>query len=150
MKSVSDTMDLKHKKSLRLGLLLFSTVFIISASAVVYASMVYEKALEVGNTGGAATGSGSTASAEVSFTPAAIMMLVVAGVVVGLSVFVFLHRASKNISNPSGGPNSSRTGPVSPSLEVPGISLPSHLPSPQEEEWEESRTKKEESSASSA
>jgi len=149
MKSISDTMDLKHKKSLRLGLLLFSTVFIISASAVVYASMVYEKALEVGNAGGAATGSGSTASAEVSFTPAAIMMLVVAGVVVGLSMFVFLRRASKKISNPSSGPKSSRTGPASLSLEVPGINLPSSLPSTQGEEWEESRTKKE-SSASSA
>ncbi len=148
MKGIGDTMDLKHKKSLRLGLLLLSTLLIISASAVVYASMVYEKALEVGNTGGAATGSGSTASAEVSFTPAAIMMVVVAGVVVGLSMFVFLRRASKKISAPSG-PKSSQTGPLSLSLEVPGIGLPSNLPSPRKDEWEESSTK-EESSASSA
>ncbi len=149
MKSISDTMALRSKKSLRSGLLLLSTLFIIIASAVVYASMVYEKALEVGNTGGTATGSGSTASAEVSFTPAAIMVVVVAGVVVGLSMFVFLRRASKKISTVSGGQKSSRTGPVSLSLEVPGISLPSNLPSRQKDEWEESPTK-EESSASSA
>ncbi|HLE64629.1 MAG TPA: hypothetical protein VI816_00715, partial [Candidatus Bathyarchaeia archaeon] len=61
MKNIRDILDLKHKKSLRLGLLLLSTLFIISASALLYASMIYEKALDVGNTSGATTGSGSTA-----------------------------------------------------------------------------------------
>ncbi len=125
MKIIRDILDLRHKKSLRLGLLLLSTLFIISASALVYASMIYEKALDVGNTGGVTTGSGSTASAEVSFTPATIMMLAVAGLVVGLGMFGFLREASKHIRIAPGGRGSL------------------HLPSMQGEEWEESPTKEE-------
>ena len=143
MKNTRDILDLKHKKSLRLGLLLLSTLFIISASALVYASMIYEKALDVRNTSGVTTGSGSTPSAEVSLTPATIMMLVVATLVVGLSMFGFVRKASKHIGNAPGGRGSSPTGSVSMSLEVPGIGLPSHLPSVRGEEWEESPTKKE-------
>ena len=143
MKNTTDISDPKYKKSLRLGLLLLSTLFIIGASALVYASMVYEKTLDVGNTSGVTAGSGSTASAEVSFTPATIMMLVVATLVVGLSMFGFLRKASKHIRNAPGGRGSSPTGPVSMSLEVPGIGLPLHLPPKQGEEWEESQKKKE-------
>ena len=141
MRNTRDILDLKHKKSLRLGLLLLSTLFIISASALVYGSMVYEKALDVRNTSGVTTGSGSTASAEVSFTSATILMLVVATLVVGLSMFGFLRKASKHVSNAPGGRGSSTTGPVSMSLEVPGMGLPLHLPPVQGEEWEESATK---------
>jgi len=139
--------QLRHKKALRIGIVILTTLIIATASALVYASMIYEKALDVGNTGGVTTGSGSTASAEVSFTPAAIVMLTVAGVV-GLSMFGFLRRASKRINNAPGGRASSPMGPVSMSLEVPGIGLPLNLPSTKREEWEESRTR-EESSASS-
>ena len=73
MKNIRDILDLKHKKSLRLGLLLLSTLFIISASALVYASMIYEKAqcerictnqclqqLRKGSTGGAASESSAS------------------------------------------------------------------------------------------
>ena len=140
MNNNRDISDLKHKRSLRLGLLLLSTLFIISVSALVYASMVYEKALDVGNTGGVTTG--STASAEVSFTPATIMMVVVAVLVVGLSMFGFLREASKHARNAPRGRGSAPTGPVSMSLEVPGIDLPLNPPSTQGEEWEESSTKK--------
>ncbi len=132
-----DLLDLKHRKSLRLGLLLISTLLIISASALVYASMIYEKALLVGSTGGVTAGSGSTASAEVSFTPAAVMMLAVAGLVIGLSMFGFLREAAKHVNNAPGGLGSSPTGPAS------GIGLPLRPSSMQEEEWEESPTKDE-------
>jgi len=80
---------------------------------------------------------------EVSFTPATIMMLAVAALVVGLSMFGFLREASKHISNAPGGRGSSPTGPVSMSPGAPGIGLPLHLPSMQGEEWEESRTEEE-------
>ncbi len=63
---------------------------------------------------------------EVSFTPATIMMLAVAALVIGLSMFGFLREASKHISNAPGGRGSSPTGPVSMSPE-----------------WEESPTKEE-------
>jgi hypothetical protein len=148
MEDIRDIQDLKHKKSFKSGLLLFSTIFIISASALLYASMVYEKALDVGSTSGVTTGSGSTVPVEVSFTPAAIMMLAVAGVVVGLSLFGFLRKASKRFSNTPGGRGSSPTGPVSMSLEVPGIGLPLNLPSTEGEEWEESPAKEEPSASS--
>ena len=80
---------------------------------------------------------------EVSFTPATIMMLAVAALVVGLSMFGFLREASKHISNAPGGRGSSPTGPVSMSPGAPRIGLPLHLPSMQGEEWEESRTEEE-------
>ncbi|HLE64864.1 MAG TPA: hypothetical protein VI816_01910 [Candidatus Bathyarchaeia archaeon] len=73
MKNIRDILDLKHKKSLRLGLLLLSTLFIISTSALVYASMIYEKAkcerictnqclrqLRKGSTGGTASESSAS------------------------------------------------------------------------------------------
>jgi hypothetical protein len=137
VENIRGIQDPKRKKSFRFGLLLLSTLVIISASALVYASMAYEKALDVSGT----TGSGSPASAEVSSTPAAIMILVVAGVV-ALSLFGFLRKVSKRVSNAPGGRGSSPTGPVSVSLEVPGIGLPLNLPSAQGDEWEESSTKK--------
>lgn len=112
MKNVRGILDPKPKKSLRLGLLLLSTLFIASASALVYAGIFYERALDVGNTSGATTGSGST-PAEASFTPATIMMIAVAAFVIGLSVFGFLREASKHIGKVPGGQESSPTGPVS-------------------------------------
>ena len=133
MKSIRDLLgllDLKRRKSLRWGLLLLSTLLILTASALVYASMIYEKALRVDNTSGVTTGSGSTASAEVSFTPAAVMTLAVAGLVIGLSMLGFVREAAKNISKAPGGLVSSPTGPVS-------------MSSVQEEEWEESPAKDE-------
>jgi len=112
MENIRDILDSKHKKSLRLGLLLLSTLFIVSASALVYAGILYERALDVGNTSGATTGSAST-PAEASFTPATIMMIAVAAFVIGLSVFGFLREASKHIGKVPGGQESSMTGPVS-------------------------------------
>jgi hypothetical protein len=44
MRNIRGILDLEQKKSLRLGLLLLSTLFMISASALVYAKMIYEKA----------------------------------------------------------------------------------------------------------
>jgi hypothetical protein len=141
VKNLKEILDLRQKKALRIGILIFTTLIITTASALVYAGMIYERALDVGNTGGVTTGSGSTGSAGLSFTPATILMLAVAALPVGLSMFGFLRKASKHASNPPGGGESSSTGPVSVSLEVPGISLPLHPPSMQGEEWEESPTK---------
>jgi hypothetical protein len=150
MKNSRAILDLRRKKALRIGILILMTLIITAASALVYARMVYETALDVGNTRGVTIGSSSPASGGVSFTPATIVMLAVSGLVVGLSIFVFLRESSKHISNISGGRGSSSKGPVSVSLEVPGISLPSHLPSTGGEEWEESPRREEESSASSS
>ena len=146
MKSIRDLLgllDLKRRKSLRWGLLLLSTLFILSASALVYAGMIYEKALRVVNPGGVTTGSGSTASTAVSFTPVAVMMLAVAGLVIGLSMFGFLREASKHVSGAPGGLGLSQTDPMSVSPGAPAVGLPLHLHSMQEDEWEESPTKDE-------
>src|SRR5882762_10938511 len=82
LKDVSDLID---KKPFRLGLLLLSTLVIISASVFVYAGMPYQRALNVGNSPGS----------EVSFTPATIMILLVSVIVAGLSMFTFRREASK-------------------------------------------------------
>ena len=152
MENIRDVLDLKRKKALRLGLLLVSTLFIISASALVYAGMIYESVLNVGNTSGLTIGSGSTAPAGVSFTPAATMMLAVSAFVVGLSMFGFLREAFNHVGNSPVGRGSSPTGPVSTDSETtvgpvsaspgePGIVLPLHLHSMRGEEWEESPAK---------
>jgi hypothetical protein len=134
-------LDLRHRKSLRFGLLLLSTLFIVSASALVYAGIIYERALDVGNTGGASPGSGST-SAEVSFTPATIMMIAVVAVVIGLSVFGVLREASKRVSSAPSRQESSPTGPVPIPPGMLGIGLPLRQPSKPGEEWEESPKKR--------
>ena len=149
MKNIRGILDPKHKKSLRLGLLLLSTLFIVSASALVYARVIYERALDVGDTTGVTTGSGSTGSGDVSFTPASIMMLAVAALVISLSMFGFLRQASRHLgpqgrgASPTGLPTVSEVAgsSVSKPPEAPGISLPLPLPSMQGEDWEESPTK---------
>jgi hypothetical protein len=123
MKSFRDILDLRHKISLRFGLLLVSTLFISSATALVYDRVVYERPLNVGNA--VTTGSGST-----------ILVLAVLALVIGLSIFGFLREARKHVRNPSGGGGSLPTGLGSSPLEA--------------EEWEESQRKDEESSASSS
>ena len=129
MENVRDILDLKHKKTLRLGLLLLSTLGILSASALAYSRVVYERALNVGSVGGVATGSGSTASSGMTLSPATVLILAVLVFVIGLSVSIFLGKMSKRIGKTTGGPESSPTNPVSKS--------------PEGEEWEESPTKDE-------
>src|SRR2546425_11468569 len=90
MKKIKDILGLMEKKSFRLGLLLLSTLVIISASAFVYAGMPYQRALNVGNSRGS----------EVSFTPATIMILLVSVIVAGLSLFSFRREASKRVNTP--------------------------------------------------
>src|SRR5438445_13742821 len=86
LKDVSDLID---KKPFRLGLLLVSTLVIISASVFVYAGIPYQRSLNVGNPAGR----------EASVTPATIMILLVSVIVSGLSVLSFRREASKHGSN---------------------------------------------------
>ena len=94
MKNPLGILDLKNKKSLRLGLLSLSTLSILSASFLVYARMFFEKALNVGNTNGETTGSGSTMSGG-GFTPAIIVVLIFSVFVISVSLFGFLREAFK-------------------------------------------------------
>jgi len=119
MKNIRDILNLLDKKSFRLGLLLFSTLVIISASAFVYAGMPYQRSLNVGNSAGP----------EAGFTPATIMILLVSVIVAGLSLFSFRREASKHVSN------APRVGGAFPSGTV--------FKSAREDEWEESPRKEE-------
>lgn len=92
MKSFRDILDLRHKKSFRLGFLLVSSVLISSATVLVYGRMVYEKPLNAGN-----AGSGSIASTGISFSPATILILAMSAFVIGLSIFGLLREARKPI-----------------------------------------------------
>ena len=116
LKDVSDLID---KKPFRLGLLLVSTLVIISASVFVYAGIPYQRSLNVGNPAGP----------EASFTPPTIMILLVSVIVSGLSLFSFRREASKHVSN------APRVGGAFPSGTV--------FKSAREDEWEESPRKEE-------
>src|SRR6266516_7785859 len=140
MRNISDILDLKHKKSLRLGLLLLSTLFIISASALVYARVSYENALNVGNESGVSTGSGTTAPAAESFPPAMIAVIVFSALVISISLFGFLREAIKHLSKAAGGRESALTSPGS-MPEGEGVGLSSQPSSKQGEDWEESPRK---------
>jgi len=86
---------------------------------------------------------------DVSFTPASIMMLAVAALVISLSMFGFLRQASRHLgpqgrgASPTGSPTVSEVAgsSVSKPPEAPGMGLPLPLPSRQGEDWEESPTK---------
>src|SRR5438046_8706664 len=95
MRNISDILDLKHKKSLRLGLLLVSTLLIISSSALVYARLIYENALNVGNTSGVTTGSSKTAPAGESYPPAIIVVIDYFALVIRISLHVYLQASMK-------------------------------------------------------
>ncbi len=125
MRNLCDFLDLEHKKSLRFGLLLLSTLLIVSASALVYARLVYEQALSVGNTGGVTTGSGTTAPTGASFPLGMIAVLAFSALIISISLFAFLREASKHLRKTSAGRGSSPTGPG---------------PTPsREDDWEEAR-----------
>ncbi len=138
MRNISDILDLKHKKSLRLGLLLVSTLFIISSSALVYARVISEKALNVGNTSGVTTGSGTTAPAGESYPPAMIVVIAFSAIVISISLFGFLREAIKHKA--PGGRELPLTSPASIPREE-GISSSSQLSPKQGEDWEESPRK---------
>ena len=127
MEKMRDILDLKHKKTLRMGLLLLSTIIILSASTLAYARVVYERALDVGNVSGVATGSSSTTSAGINLELATMVVLAVLAFVIGLSVFVLLRKMPRHIRKTPGERGSSSTSPESAS--------------PREDEWEESPTK---------
>jgi len=129
MKNLRHILDLKRRKSLRLGLLLLSTLTILSASALAYARVVYERALNVGSIGGVTTGSGSTTSGGVTLAPATMLILAALVFIIGLCVLALQRKVSRRIGKTTGGPGSS------PTNQVPT--------SPGEDEWEESPRKEE-------
>ena len=133
MKSLGQILDLRNEKSLRLGLLLLSALFIGSASILFYDGMISEKPLNVGNGGAGTTASSSTARTVVSLSPPTVFILVVLAFIISLSMFAFLREAHKHIRISSG-----KSGPLPTS---PG-STPLG-----KEEWEEAPRNEEESSA---
>jgi hypothetical protein len=107
MKSFRDIFDPKNEKSLRLGLLLLSALFIGSTSILFYDGMISEKPLSVGSGGAGTTGSGSTARTVVSISPPTIFILAVLAFIICLSMFAFLREAHKHIRILSG-----KSGPL--------------------------------------
>jgi len=136
MKSFRDIFDPKNEKSLRLGLLLLSALFIGSTSILFYDGMISEKPLSVGSGGAGTTGSGSTARTVVSISPPTIFILAVLAFIICLSMFAFLREAHKHIRILSG-----KSGPLPTDLGSTPLG---------KEEWEEAPKNEEESSASSS
>ena len=128
MKDIKAILDLVHNRLLRLGLLLASTLAIVTASALVYAGAVFQKALSVGTANGA-TGSGSTTSSEIGIPFATIVILLLQAFLISLSVFGFPPKLPKRL-----GKNPHVRGPLAT---TPGSK------SSEKEEWEESAVKDE-------
>ena len=128
MKEIKAILDVVHNRLLRLGLLLASTLAIVTSSALVYAGAVFQKSLNVGSANGA-TGSGSAASSEIGIPFATIVILVLQAFVISLSVFGFPPKLPKRLGK-------------SPHVPRP---LPSTAGSKsgEKEEWEESAGKDE-------
>src|SRR5467141_1436757 len=133
MKNFRDIFDPRNEKSLRLGLLLLSAIFIGSTSILFYDGMISERPLNVGSGGAGTTASGSTARTVVSLSPPTIFILAVSAFIISLTMFAFLREARKHIRILSG-----KDGPLPTSLGSTPLG---------EEEWEEAPKKKEESSA---
>jgi|SRR5712692_6473616 len=136
MKGFRDIFDQRNEKTLRLGLLLVSALFISSATILFYDRTISEKPLNVGNGGAGTTGSASTALTGLSLSPPTVFILVVLAFIISLSMFAFLREAHKHIRISSGKSGPLQTSPGSTPLG--------------KEEWEESPRKEGESSASSS
>jgi hypothetical protein len=128
LRDIKGILDLVHNRLLRLGLLLASTLAIVTTSALVYAGAVFQKSLNVGTANGA-TGSGSTASSEIGIPFATIVILVLQAFVIGLSVFGFPPKLPKRLGK-------------NPHVQGPLATTP-RSKSGEREEWEESTGKDE-------
>jgi len=133
MKNFRDIFDPRNEKSLRLGLLLLSAIFIGSTSILFYDGMISERPLNVGSGGVGTTASGSTARTVVSLSPPTIFILAVSAFIISLTMFAFLREARKHIRILSG-----KDGPLPTSLGSTPLG---------KEEWEEAPRKEEESPA---
>lgn len=91
MKDVRNVLDLKKRNTLRVGILLLSTLSIVLGTAIVYSRVVYEQALNVNSTGG---GSGSTVYLN-NFAPVLTVLLVFSGIIGSPSLCILLLQASK-------------------------------------------------------
>jgi len=128
LKEIKAILDVVHNRLLRLGLLLASTLAIVTSSALVYAGAVFQKSLNVGTANGV-TGSGSTASSEIGIPFATIVILVLQAFVISLSVFGFPPRLPKGLRK-------------TPHIRGP-LATTSGSKSGEKEEWEESAGKDE-------
>jgi len=128
LKDIKAILDVVHNRLLRLGLLLASTLVIVTTSALVYAGAVFQKSLNVGTANGA-TGSGSIASSEIGIPFATIVILVLQAFVISLSVFGFPPKLPKRLGK-------------SPQVSHPLATTPASK-SGEKEEWEESAGKDE-------
>ena len=136
MKSLRHIFDPRNEKSLRLGLLLLSALFISSASILFYDGMISEKPLNVGSGSAGTAASSSAARTVVNVSPPTVFTLVVSAFIISLSMFAFLREARKHIRISSDKSGPLPTGPGSAPLG--------------KEEWEEAPGNEDESSASSS
>jgi hypothetical protein len=126
MGALKHTLDLKTKKQVRQVLLLVSTSVIIITSLLAYNRITYEFPLAVGNTGQSALG--PSTSAGVGILYAMLVVAAILGFVTVLSIFGSLRNVSDRISEIVVGEPSPKDS-VSRSQE--------------NNEWEDSSTKKE-------
>src|SRR5207249_12240185 len=137
MKGMKGLLDPGGKNVLRLGLLVLSTLLIVSGSVFFYDRLVYERALSVG---GVITGSGSTTQTGLNPAPGTILILAVSAVLISLSVFGFLREVFRGKRNRE---SLAKESSLQTSVVLPlEIGPPLQVPSLQRD-WEESPKKEE-------
>ena len=108
MKGVRRVLDLEERKTLRIGVLLLSTLGTIVGTTIVYSRIVYEQALAVGTTGG---GSGPVTSLD-NIGPVLAVVLLFSGIVVGPSLFMVFWHASRRVIKTHGAIESESPSPM--------------------------------------
>lgn len=97
MKDLSDMLDLKHNRFLRLGLSFVATAVVVSLSALFYAKAVFQKTLNVGSTTGVTSGVGSSSTPGIDISLIMILILVLQAFVASLSVLGFPPKLPKRV-----------------------------------------------------
>ncbi len=131
LKGLREFLGLKSKKSLRFGVLLASTILILSVSALLYSGVTVEKPIEVINPSGSST----TGSQTPGLSNGALFILAILGIVIGLSVFSFAREAYRRFKAPAD--------------EESEFASPPLIISKKEEEWEEAPKKDEDENSRS-
>ena len=103
MKSVSGFSDSKNKRSIRLGLLAASSIFILGMSIFLYSRIVLQKTLNVG-------GTVTAGPATLAVSTWAIPVIVFSAVGMTLMLFALLREAFKHLGH--GGNVSLDTSPL--------------------------------------
>jgi hypothetical protein len=110
MKDLSLLPDFKHKKLLRIGVLLVSSLAILTASTLAYARVFVETPISVNTSSSTTAGPSSTPTTGLDLSLPMILVLLALGVTISFGLFGIQRQASRRAGSP-------RVRQVSPPIE---------------------------------